>query len=271
MSDRYGLTTISTELHDDGVLVAMLNRPEHRNSLDPVMHLELKQLYGHMVDDDELNAVVLTGAGKYFCVGADFNSMEDNVSYPDGHPGLLIESVGMARNILAVRVPLISAINGDAIGIGATISLFCDIVYMAEHARIADPHVRAAMVTGDGGAVLWPLLMGPNRAKEYLMTGDLVSAQEAERLGLVNHVVPAESLMEEAMAMAHRLATGPAVAIRFNKRLVNKELEMRVSQLYDLSVAFEAISIETADHREAVASFLEKRPPVFKSGKHGGT
>ncbi len=135
MSDRYGLTTISTELHDDGVLVATLNRPEQRNSLDPVMHLELKQLYGHMVDDDELNAVVLTGAGKYFCVGADFNSMEDNVSYPDGHPGLLIESVGMARNILAVRVPLISAINGDAIGIGATISLFCDIVYMADHAR----------------------------------------------------------------------------------------------------------------------------------------
>ena len=95
-------------------------------------------------------------------------------SYPDGHPGLLIESVGMARNILAVRVPMISAINGDAIGIGATISLFCDIVYMADHARIADPHVKGGMVAGDGGAVLWPLLMGPNRAKEYLMTGDLV-------------------------------------------------------------------------------------------------
>ena len=89
MSDRYGLSTITTELHDDGVLVATLNRPEHRNSLDPVMHLELKQLYEQIVDDEELNAVVLTGAGKYFCVGADFNSMEDNVSYPDGHPGLL--------------------------------------------------------------------------------------------------------------------------------------------------------------------------------------
>ena len=127
------------------------------------------------------------------------------------------------------------------------------------------------MVTGDGGAVLWPLLMGPNRAKEYLMTGDLVSAHEADRLGLVNHVVPAESLMDEAMAMAHRLASGPAVAIRFNKRLVNKELEMRVSQLYDLSVAFEAISIETADHREAIDAFLTKRPATFRSGKHGGT
>ena len=146
MSDRYGLSTISTELHDAGVLVATLNRPEHRNSLDPVMHLELKQLYEKIVADEELNAVVLTGAGKYFCVGADFNNMEDNVSYPDGHPGLLIESVGMARNILAVRVPMISAINGDAIGIGATISLFCDIVYMADHA--ADR--RPARARGDG-------------------------------------------------------------------------------------------------------------------------
>ena len=271
MTDRYGLTTITTELHEGGILVATLNRPEHRNSLDPVMHLELKTLYERIVADDELNAVVLTGAGKYFCVGADFSNMQENVSYPDGHPGLLIESVGMARNILAVRVPMIAAINGDAIGIGATISLFCDIVYMADHARIADPHVRAAMVTGDGGAVLWPLLMGPNRAKEYLMTGDLVTAQEADRLGLVNHVVPAEQVLDDSMAMARRLADGPAIAIRFNKRLVNKELEMRVAQLYDLSVAFEAISIETADHREAIDAFLEKRPATFRSGKLGGT
>ena len=127
------------------------------------------------------------------------------------------------------------------------------------------------MVAGDGGAVLWPLLMGPNRAKEFLMTGDLVSAQEADRLGLVNHVVPTDSVLEHAMAMARRLAEAPALAVRLNKRLVNKDLEMRVSQLYDLSVAFEAISLESADHQEAVTSFVEKRPPVFRSGKLGGT
>jgi enoyl-CoA hydratase len=148
--------------------------------------------------------------------------------------------------------------------------LFCDVVYMADDARIADPHVRGAIVSGDGGAVLWPLLMGPNRAKEYLMTGDLVSAADADRLGLVNHVVPRAQVLDEAMAMAKRLAAGPAVAIRFNKRLVNKELEMRVVQLYDLSVAFEALTFETADHREAVDSFLEKRPATFRSGKPGG-
>jgi enoyl-CoA hydratase len=272
MSDRYGLKTIKAEL-DDGVLVVTLNRPERRNALSPEMHLELKKLYEFIVDDEEPNAMVLTGAGKYFCVGADFSDMESNLqsAYPDGHPGLLIESVGMARNILAVRIPMIAAINGDAIGIGATISLFCDVAYMAETARIADPHVKGGMVAGDGGAVLWPMLMGPNRAKEFLMTGDLVSAQDADRLGLVNHVVPTDEVLDNAMAMARRLADAPAVPVRLNKRLVNKELEMRVSQLYDLSVAFEAISIETADHREAVSSFLEKRPGVFRSGKFGGT
>ncbi len=270
MTDRYGLTTIATELHD-GVLVVTLNRPDKGNALDTVMHLELKVLYEKIVADEEINAVVLTGAGKYFSVGADFGVMDENAGYPDGHPGLLIESVGMARNILAVRPPMIAAINGDAIGIGATIALFCDVVYMADDARIGDPHVRAGMVSGDGGAVLWPILMGPNRAKEYLMTGDLVAAADADRLGLVNHVVPVEQLMDEAMAMAQRLPRGPAVAIRLNKRLVNKDLETRVAQLYDLSVAFEAISIETHDHREAVASFLEKRPADFRSGKAGGT
>ena len=132
----------------------------------------------------------------------------------------------MARNILAVRIPMVAAINGDAIGIGATISLFCDVVYMAETARIADPHVKAGMVAGDGGAVLWPLLMGPNRAKEFLMTGDLVTAQEADRLGLVNHVVPTDSVLDDAMAMARRLAEAPALAVRLNKRLVNKDLEI---------------------------------------------
>lgn len=273
MSDRYGLKTIKTELVDD-VLVVTLNRPERRNALSPEMHLELHKLYEAVIHDEEPNALVLTGEGKYFCVGADFADMDANLEaggYPDGHPGLLIESVGMARNILAVRIPMVAAINGDAIGIGATISLFCDVVYMAETARIADPHVKAGMVAGDGGAVLWPLLMGPNRAKEYLMTGDLVTAQDADRLGLVNHVVPTDEVLDQAMAMAQRLAAAPAVAVRLNKRLVNKELEMRVTQLYDLSVAFEAISIETADYQEALRSFIDKRPGTFRSGKLGGT
>ena len=271
MTDRYGLSTISTELHDDGVLVATLNRPEQRNSLNPQMHLELKLLYERIVADEELNAVVLTGAGKYFCVGADFNDMKANEKYPDGHPGLLIESVAMARNILAVRVPLIAAINGDAIGIGATISLFCDVVYMADDARIADPHVRGAIVSGDGGAVLWPLLMGPNRAKEYLMTGDLVSAADADRLGLVNHVVPRDQVFDEATGHGEAPRRGPGG--RDPLQQAAREQGARDARRPALRPvgAFEAITFETADHREAVDSFLEKRPATFRSGKPGGT
>jgi enoyl-CoA hydratase len=218
-----------------------------------------------IADDDDVDVVVLTGRGKAFCVGADFGTMDQNLEqgYPDGHPGLMGDSATMARNILAVRQPMIAAVNGDAIGLGATLALFCDITYMAEGARIGDPHVRAGIVAGDGGPVLWPLLIGVNRAKEYLMTGDLLSAAEADDLGLINHVVSADDLEETVMRMARKLAAGPQIAVRFNKRLVNKDLEERVSRLYDLSLALEAITFETKDHQEAVRSFLDKRKPVF--------
>jgi enoyl-CoA hydratase len=265
MADRYGFQTITTEL-EGRILKVTLNRPHRLNALDLVMHNELPELYSRIERDDEVDVVVLTGAGKAFCVGADFSQMEENLArggYPDGHPGLMVESARIARNILAVRQPLIAAVNGDAIGLGATLALFCDVVYMADTARIGDPHVKAAIVAGDGGPVLWPMLVGPNRAKEYLMTGDLVAAAEAERIGLVNHVVPLADLDAAAMGMARRLAAGAQIAIRFNKRLVNKELEDRVNRIYDLALALEGLTFETADHQEAVQAFLAKRAPVF--------
>jgi enoyl-CoA hydratase len=266
MADRYGFQTIATEL-EGRILKVTLNRPDRMNALDIVMHHELGELYSRIERDDDVDVVVLTGAGKAFCVGADFSQMEANLArggYEEGHPDLLNGSVRMARSILAVRQPMIAAVNGHAIGLGATLALFCDIVYMAEGARIGDPHVKAGIVAGDGGPVLWPMLVGMNRAKEYLMTGDLLTATEAERIGLVNHVVPQEELEEAAMGMARRLANGAQIAIRFNKRLVNKELEDRVNRIYDLALALEGLTFETADHREAVQAFLEKREPVFR-------
>ncbi len=161
---------------------------------------------------------------------------------------------------------MIAAVNGDAIGLGASLALFCDIVFMADTARIGDPHVAAGLVAGDGGAILWPALVGINRAKEYLMTGDLLTATEAERIGLVNHVVPGPDLEEAAMGMARRLAKGAALAIRFNKALVNKELEERVNRIYEMAFAMEAITFRSADHLEAVAAFGERRAPTFQRG-----
>jgi len=171
MPDRYGFQTIATEL-DGRILRVTLNRPDRLNALDIVMHDELGELYGKIERDEDVDVVVVTGAGKAFCVGADFSQMEENLArggYEDGHPGLMTGSARMARSILAVRQPMIAAINGHAIGLGATLALFCDIVFMAEGARIGDPHVKAGIVAGDGGPVLWPMLVGANRAKEYLI------------------------------------------------------------------------------------------------------
>ena len=267
--DRYGLQTIATTLDEDAILHVTLNRPERRNAIDAVMHHELRELYARMADDAEIEVVVITGAGKGFCAGADFKQMQDNndaAAYDDGFSSLFIEGVAIARNILSVRRPMIAAVNGDAIGLGASLALFCDIVFMADTARIGDPHVAAGLVAGDGGAILWPALVGLNRAKEYLMTGDLLTGTEAERIGLVNHVVPAGELEEAAMAMARRLAKGAALAIRFNKALVNKELEERVNRIYEMAFAMEAITFRSADHLEAVAAFGERRPPTFQRG-----
>jgi enoyl-CoA hydratase len=267
--NRYGLSTIETELDDKGVLLVTLNRPERRNAINDVMHVELIELYNRIAADTEVEIIVVTGAGKGFCAGGDFSQMAENndAGYDDGFSQLMVDSVAMARAILAIRQPMIAAINGDAIGLGATLGLFCDIVLIDEKARIGDPHVQAGLVAADGGVVLWPMLIGANRAKEYLFTGDLLTGPQAEQIGLVNHAVPTGEVVAEAMKLAHRLALGPALALRFNKRLVNKDLEERVTRIYEMALAMEAVTFRSADHLEAVKAFAERRAPVFIRGQ----
>jgi enoyl-CoA hydratase len=166
--------------------------------------------------------------------------------------------------MLAVKQPIICAVTGHAVGIGATIALFCDIVLMAEHAKMGDPHVKVGLVAGDGGAVIWPLLVGLNRAKELLLTGDLVSAPEAYRLGLANRVLPAGELMPAARELAQRLARGPALAIQWTKLAINRVLRQATENVLDASLALEGITIASRDHAEGIAAFLEKRPPQFE-------
>ena len=266
MSDYYGFTHFATDRRDDGVLWVEFNRPERRNAITSEMHAEIAPLFRRISADRSVSVVILTGAGeKAFCVGADFSGMQDNLDagYEDGFPDLMIGSADVVRSQLAIPQPVIAAVNGDAIGLGATMALFCDIVFMAAEARIADPHVKAGLVAGDGGAILWPLLLGPHRGKEFLFTGDLMSAQEAHQLGLVNHLTSGAELRAAAEAMAVRLARAPRSAIQFNKRLANADLVDRVNRVIDASLAMEAITFGTADHHEAVASFLERREPRF--------
>jgi enoyl-CoA hydratase len=159
--------------------------------------------------------------------------------------------------------PIIAKVNGAAVGLGATIALLCDVIFAAPTAKIGDPHVKVGFTAGDGGAVIWPHLIGHARAKEYLMTGRLLTAEEAEKIGLINHVVPAAELDRTVEEFAQELLKGPMRAIQWTKLSVNIGLKQLAHAVMDASVAYEALSNVTADHREAVRAMREKRTPQF--------
>jgi enoyl-CoA hydratase/carnithine racemase len=175
----------------------------------------------------------------------------------------MISRRGVTRQ-LELDKPIIAAINGDAIGLAATHALLSDITVMAEDARIGDTHVsRVGLVAGDGGTVIWPLLVGINKAKEFLMRGTLLSGKEAERIGLVNYVVPRAEVLTKAREIALELANGPTWAIRWTKLSINQILKERVNMMLEASMALEQVTFATADHKEATLSFKEKRKPKF--------
>lgn len=173
----------------------------------------------------------------------------------------------LVNRLLELDKPIICAINGDAIGLAATIALMCDVTVAAEDARIGDTHVsRVGLVAGDGGTVIWPLLVGVSKAKEFLMRGTLLKGTEAERIGLVNHVPPRSEVVSKARAIAVELANGPTWAIRWTKLSVNQIVKDRVNMLLEASMALEQVTFETSDHREATRAFAEKRRPTFGQG-----
>jgi enoyl-CoA hydratase len=166
--------------------------------------------------------------------------------------------------MLDVEQPIIGAINGDAVGLGATIALFCDVIVASEKARFADTHVRVGIVAGDGGAVIWPVLIGPARAKEFLMRGHFINGAEAAKIGLVNYAVPPEEVLPKAREIAQELAEGPTWAIRWSKLSVNKWLKDQVNLIMDASLAYEMLTFNTEDHKEAARAFVEKRKPKYQ-------
>jgi enoyl-CoA hydratase len=246
---------------DDGVLIVAFNRPEKMNAVNADVHSEISWLWRDVASDRGVRAVVLTGTGRAFSAGGDLDWFKTMT--PDALDKLFSEARNIVFDMLDVPQPIIAAVNGAATGLGATLALLSDIIYASESAFIADTHVLAGIGAGDGGAVIWPWLCGMARAKEYLMTGDKIPAREAERIGLINHVVAAESLMPSALKMARRLADGPGLAIRATKLPLNKILRETANLAFDYSLALEKECFHTADHRESVDAFIEKRRPVF--------
>jgi enoyl-CoA hydratase len=246
------------------VLTVLLDRPEVLNAANATMEIELSRFFTEVIDDDETRVVVLSGAGKAFSAGGDFDYMRALID----DPALLRKAIPHAKRLIFTLLdcpkPVIAKINGHAIGFGATLALFCDVTFAAEHVRIADPHVAIGLVAGDGGAIIWPQLIGYNRAKEYLFSGEPILAPDAARIGLINHAVPAAELDKRVDDYAQKVATMPVHAMRWTKTSINLGLKQQAHSFLDATFAYEVLSSGTADHREAVAALGEKRKPQFK-------
>lgn len=247
---------------DGSVLTVTLNQPESLNAVSSLLHSELSRVFADIARDRSVDAVVLTGAGRAFCAGGDlswFHTMPQ-----EDLDRLFVEARKIIIDLLELPQPIISAINGLAVGLGATLALFCDVIFAADNAKISDPHVSIGVTAGDGGSVIWPWLVGPARAKRYLMTGDSLGAAEAERIGLVTHVVPAAELLVQAQAFAGRLAAGSQIAIRSTKASVNKILRDTANLMLDTSLALEKECFTTQYHKDAIAAFLAKQQPTAR-------
>lgn len=250
------------ERRPSGVAVITMNRPEILNAINWPMHAALEEVFVDLDNNEAVKAIVLTGAGRGFCSGGDQNQIDVGLKRvsPTRSGRHLI------RNILEVEAPVIAAVNGVAVGLGATLALFCDMIFAQPSARFADTHVTAGVVAGDGGAVMWPLLLGPARAKHYLMTGEFISAVDAAAAGMINKVVPEGTVLEYSIQYAELLASGPRNAIIWTKYSVNKIIKEQVHLNLDTAGALEALTFNSPERREAVAAFREKRKR-FAEGK----
>jgi enoyl-CoA hydratase/carnithine racemase len=249
---------------DGAVLVATIDRPgDDLNRVDHAVHRDLAALSALLRNEREARAVLLTGAGRAFSAGGDFAWFPE-LQEPGRLDELRLAAKALIWDLLDVPMPIVAALDGHAVGLGASIALLCDAVFMAGSATLADPHVRVGLVAGDGGTVAWPLAVGPMVAKRYLLTGDPVTAAEAASLGLVTEAVPDGEVLERASAFAQRLAAGAPLAVQGTKQAVNALVRDALARSFDLATALEIRTFGSEDHAEALAALAEKRPPEFR-------
>lgn len=246
------------------VLWLTLNRPEALNAANARMHTELVEVWNTLSRDPDVYAAVVTGAGRAFSAGGDLGMVENAYRNPEEIGRILDEARDLVYNMLRCDKPIVSAINGPAVGAGLVVALLADVSIAAENARLADGHVRMGVAAGDHAAIVWPLLVGMAKAKYYLMTSDFVDGREAERIGLVSLCVPDDQLHDKAMEVATRLATGPRHAIRYTKRALNQWL-LQAGPIFDHSLALEMLGFFHEDMAAGVEALREKRPARYPS------
>lgn len=245
------------------VIVVALSRPDQMNAVSGDMHRELAPLFADLAHDPDSDVIVLTGDGRAFSAGGDFDLLLQQNEDPSMLPAAVAEAKQVVFSMLECNKPIVGRINGDAVGLGCTLALLCDVIVATETARFGDPHVKVGLTAGDGGGIIWPQLVGFARAKQYLLTGDLLDAREAERIGLINFAVPTDELDEVAFRWADRLARSPQLAIRTTKTVINMELKRIAHAQMDAGMAYEAMTMGSADLREAIDAIKSRRKPNF--------
>lgn len=260
--ERRGRIAILTFNHPD-TMNAIADHEDCRDLVDALESLN---------DDETISVGILTGAGRAFSAGGNLQSMKDRTGI-----GPQTSSLGtrnnyrrgiqrISRAFYDSEVPLIAAVNGFAIGLGNDLACFCDIRIAADDAKFSAGFIKMGLIPGDGGAWALPRAIGYARAAEMLFTGDTVDARQALEMGLVSRVVPAATLMDEALALASRIAANPPRSLRVAKRLLIDAQAMRLHEVLEMSAALQALVHETPDHHEAVDAFLDRRPPNFTGG-----
>jgi enoyl-CoA hydratase len=264
--DAYKALKLSLE---NGVMTITLSNPARKNALTPRMLDELKTVWHDVAADPAVQVVVLTGDGDDFCAGADLSQIGEITGQGAGQPG-----AGGERDrghvdqphvlyVLDCPKPTLAKVRGVAYGLGVNLALACDMVFVSEEARLCDSHIKAGMVAGDGGVLLWPLLVGMHRAKEYLMTGEPIPGPVAADIGLVNRCVPGDLLDAEVAAMAGKLRALPPIAVNHTKMALNLAMRQMTGPAFQTSHAWELLSMKSEDFAEATRAFVEKRKGVY--------
>lgn len=249
---------------DNGVLLITIDRPERLNATDERLHWELSHVWLDVSDDPDTRVAVITGAGKAFSAGGDLEMIDRQAGDFGQIAGVMKEAADIVYNIVNCDKPVISAINGVAVGAGLAVALMSDISIIAEDARITDGHLRLGVGAGDHAAIVWPILCGMAKAKYYLLTAEFIDGREAERIGLVSLCRPREEVLPKALEVADKLGTGPQWALRWTKRSLNHWIRT-ATPIFESSLAFEMLNFFDADVIEGAKAIREKRPPVFPS------
>ncbi|MBV9337559.1 MAG: enoyl-CoA hydratase/isomerase family protein [Solirubrobacterales bacterium] len=250
---------------EHGVLLVTIDREQRMNATDERLHAELTGVWRDVERDPGTRVAVITGAGQAFSAGGDLEMIGRLAGDYTRVAAMATEAASLVTNMLDCEKPIVSAINGSAVGAGLAVALMADISVIAAEARLTDGHLRLGVVAGDHAAILWPLLCGMAKAKYYLLTAEFIDGAEAERIGLVSRCVPREQVLDTALDIAERIATGPQQAARWTKRTLNHWLRVAIPA-FDAGIAYEMLTFLGDDVREGARAITERRQPRFASG-----